>query len=103
MANVYQLIRQAILEKKQIRAMYDSLYREICPHVLGLKNGVRHVLSFQFAGESSKGLPPGGEWKCMDIDGLQILSIEDGPWHTGTRKTGKPQTCVDQVDVAVAF
>src|SRR5882724_11554948 len=63
MPGVYSLLYQAIEEKKQVIAMYDGYLREMCPHVLGSKDGVRHVLLFQFAGDSSQGLPPGGQWK----------------------------------------
>ena len=102
MASVYDLIRTAILCKKQVIAVYDGYPREMCPHVLGLKKGVRHVLSYQFGGESSRGLPPSGEWKCMQVDALSQVALRDGQWFTGTRKTNKPQSCVDQVDVEVS-
>jgi hypothetical protein len=102
MPSKFDLLRQAILERKHVRANYDGYYREMCPHLMGLKDGVRHVLSFQFAGDSSRGLPPGGQWRCMDFDGLTILSIQDGPWHTGTSHT-KPQSCIDEIEVAVPY
>jgi hypothetical protein len=105
MPDSYALVRQAILERKQIVADYDGYHREMCPHVLGMKDGVRHVLSYQFAGQSSKGLPSEGQWKCMDVDGLSQVSLREGPWFTGTRKTDKPQTCVDlqQINVQVDY
>ena len=37
--NTYELIKDAILNKKQITAVYDGYYREMCPHALGTKNG----------------------------------------------------------------
>ena len=94
MPGVYSLLYQAIEEKKQVIAMYDGYLREMCPHVLGSKDGVRHVLSFQFAGNSSQGFPAGGQWKCMDVDGLSNLSLREGLWFTGPRETGNPQPCV---------
>jgi hypothetical protein len=105
MRTVHDLLYQAIGEKKQVIADYDGYHREMCPHVLGWKNGVRHVFSYQFAGGSSQGLPPEGQWKCMDVDGLSNVSLREGPWHTGTRKTDKPQSCVDlnQIEREVAF
>jgi hypothetical protein len=103
MPDVYALLYQAIQNKQQVVATYDGYHREMCPHVLGYKDGVRHVLSFQFAGDSSKGLPPGGQWKCMDVDGLSNVSLQEGPWITGPHKTGKPQTCVDEADISVGL
>jgi hypothetical protein len=35
----YDLIRQAIIEKKGIAAVYNGQYREMCPHVIGTKKG----------------------------------------------------------------
>lgn len=103
MPDVYSLLYQAIQQRKQVTAMYDGYQRELCPHLLGSKNGVRHVLSFQFAGGSSRGLPPGGQWKCMNVDGLSNVSLRDGPWLTGQGTTGKPQTCVENVDISVGL
>ena len=55
---------------------------------------------FQFAGSSSSGLPPGGEWQCMDIAAISNVSVADGPWHTGYGHS-RPQTCVKSVDVEI--
>ena len=100
----YDLIRQAIVEKKQIHATYGGHHREMCPHVIGTKNGRAQALFFQFAGGSSSGLPPEGEWRCIPIDGLTDVSIHDGDWHSGTRQPdGPPQSCVDDIDVEVPY
>ncbi|HEV2383385.1 MAG TPA: hypothetical protein VG206_26785 [Terriglobia bacterium] len=102
MASNSELLRFAITNKKQIRAYYDGFHREMCPHAMGWKNEVHHVLSFQFAGQSSRPLPPEGQWKCMDVDGLTALAVVDGPWITGSNHS-KPQTCIDQIEVEVAY
>jgi hypothetical protein len=96
-----EILVQAINQKKRVSCYYDGYFREMCPHVIGWKNGVHHILSFQYAGQSSKGLPPGGEWKCMDVDGISQLQFIEGDWFTGPHKTGKPQVCVDQVEATV--
>jgi hypothetical protein len=97
---VYAVFRKAILERKQVIFTYQDRYREVCPHTLGLKAGKEQALVFQFAGESSKGLPPGGEWRCLILAQVKDAKIKDGPWHTGEKHTQK-QTCVDDVDVEV--
>ncbi len=99
-SDTYAIVRQAILDKRQIVAIYHGHRREMCPHVIGTKDGRARALFFQFAGSSSSGLPPGGEWRCMPIGGLTDVSTRAGRWHTmaGTR----PQTCLDVIDVAVA-
>jgi len=62
------LVKIAISEKKVI-AMYKGHYRELCPHVVGLKNGKLHGLFYQFGGSSSsKSIIPGSKanWRCIN-------------------------------------
>jgi hypothetical protein len=96
----YQLFRAAILERKQIVCEYDGCYREVCPHVLGYKDGAEKALTFQFAGESKSGLPPGGEWRSFALPDVHAARLRDGPWRTGTQH-GRPQICVDIVELDV--
>jgi hypothetical protein len=102
----YALVRQAILEKKAIHATYSGLHREMCPHVIGLKNGKEQALFYQFGGESSsRPIQPDGSkenWRCVEISKLSNVQIVAGAWHTAPDHS-RPQTCVDQIDVEVQF
>lgn len=101
----YELLKQAILKKQQVIATYDGFHREMCPHTLGYKNGRAHCLFYQFGGQSSSGpIIPGSDknWRCIPVDRLSNLVIQDGPWHTGTRHTRR-QSCIDVIDVEVSF
>jgi hypothetical protein len=100
MQDVYSVVRQAVVDKNQIVGIYRGHRREMCPHVIGTKGTMRQALFFQFAGASSSGLPPGGEWRCIPIDGLSDVSARPGEWHTGPGHS-RPQTCVGHVDVEV--
>jgi hypothetical protein len=102
MPNTYAVVRQAIIDKHQILATYKGHHREMCPHVIGTKNGRQQALFFQFAGSSSTGLPPGGEWRCLPIDGLSEVISQPGEWYTGADHS-QPQTCVDIVDVEIEY
>jgi hypothetical protein len=101
MQDAYAIVRQAILDKNVIVATYRGHFREMCPHVLGIKDGRRQALFFQFAGSSGSGLPPGGEWRCIPIRGLSDVVSRSGEWRTVA--VMQPQTCVDVVDVEVAY
>ena len=101
LSDSYAVVRQAIIDKKQVVA-YEGGRREMCPHVIGTKNGRRQALFFQFAGFTRSGLPPGGQWRCMPIDGLSEVTTREGAWHTGQQHS-RPQTCVDMIDVEVEF
>ena len=100
----YDLIRQAILEKKIVHATYKQQHREMCPHALGTKNGKQQALFYQFGGESnSRPIEPDGSsanWRCLEIAQLSNVRLFDDYWHTAPNHS-RPQTCVGDIDVEV--
>jgi hypothetical protein len=104
--NVYEIIRDAILNRKVITATYRGKTRIMCPHTLGTKNGRQQALFYQFAGESTTGLGPDGDpenWRCMFLVELSnVASQATNEWHTAPNHS-RPQTCVGQIDVEVTF
>jgi len=66
-------------ERQQILCSYNGYRREICPVILGHTRGQEKALTFQFGGESVKGLPQGGEWRC--------LFLVEGPRRQPPRRT----------------
>ena len=104
-SDTYEVVRQAITEKKQVVAEYNEHVREMCPHVIGTKNGREQALFYQFGGTSSSGtIIPGSKdnWRCIPVEGLRIIEVRDGEWHSSSDHT-KPQTCVGEVDVEVEY
>ena len=98
---IYQLIWQAIRARKQITCIYEGCHREVCPHILGYKTpGTEAVFAFQFGGESTSKLPPGGDWRCFDVARMTEVRLRDGRWYSGTRHS-RTQTCIQFVDVDV--
>ena len=87
-------------ERKQVVCVYGGLKRAICPIVLGRTKGEERTLAYQFAGQSSGGLPPGGQWKCLDLAKMTDVQLRSGQWHAGTSHK-RPQVCVDEVDLDV--
>jgi hypothetical protein len=99
----YDLLREAILERRQVTAVYRGLPREFCPHILGTKGDKQHCLGYQFGGLSTCGaIVPGSanNWRCFDVDELSQVALRDGPWFAASNWDGRP-TCVDVIDVAV--
>ncbi len=99
----YELLREAILKRRQVWAVYHGLPRAFCPHVLGTKGSEQHCLSYQFAGETTSGaITPGSpdNWRCFTVDGLAQVSLREGPWFTAPN-WDRRQTCVDVIDVEV--
>ena len=93
--------KHALLERQLVSAMYHGFRREMCPHVLGWKDGREHALFFQVGGDSSKGLPLAGAWRCLDLSELSDVSIHAGGWRTGPGYYDNPQSCVDEIDVRI--
>lgn len=96
----YDLFAEAMAGRRQILCLYDGYPRELCPIILGHTKGQEVVLTYQFAGQSKKGLPPGGQWKCLRLSKVSNVQLRDGPWHAGVSHT-RPQPCVEVVDLDV--
>jgi hypothetical protein len=92
----YQLFAQAIIERKQIVCLYERHPRELCPVILGHSQGQEKALTYQFAGSSNSGLPPGGEWRCLWLAKIKDPVLRDGPWHSSAS-----QGCVEIVDLDI--
>jgi hypothetical protein len=100
---IYDMLREAIVERRQVRAMYDGQPREFCPHVLGTKDGEAHCLGYQFGGQSTtRPITPGSpaNWRCFVVAKLTDVSLHEGPWYTAPN-WDRRQTCVEGVDVEV--
>jgi hypothetical protein len=97
---IYDLFVQAIRGGKQILCLYDGYDRELCPHIIGHTKGQEVALAYQFGGRSRSGLPPGGEWRCLQLSKVHNAQVRDGPWHAGSSHT-QPQLCVGTVDIDV--
>jgi general stress protein 26 len=100
-STAYRIIWKAIRARKEIVCSYKNRPREVFPHILGYKaSGEEAVFMFQVGGESSQPLPPGGDWRCFDLDGIADIQVREGSWRGGSRHR-QAQTCIQFVDVDV--
>lgn len=86
--------------RKQVLCTYDGYPRELCPIILGHSRGQEKALTYQFGGQSSTGLPPGGQWRCLFLSKVCNVQLRDGSWHAGDSHA-QPQGCVETVDLDV--
>lgn len=93
-------IRASMDAQSPVLCVYKGLNREICVHAIGTKNGRQKVMAYQFGGESSKGLPEGGEWRCLFVDDIESIVEIPGVWHTRDDHS-RPNTCIDEVEFEV--
>jgi hypothetical protein len=102
----YNLVRQAIVDKRSINATYKGLFRQLCPHTIGLgKDGQEQALFYQYAGQSSSGLAPAGDpsnWRCVPIATLTGAVLNDDVWQSASNHS-QIQSCVKTVDLEVAY
>lgn len=101
---MYNLIKQAIITKKQVIADYDGFHRELCPHILWRWKDWQYMcLFYQFWGQSSRGniiSDSPSNRRCIEISKLTNVSLRDWVWHSMS-KYSKEQTCVKIVDVEI--
>jgi len=99
-SEIYNLLRLAAARKQPVAAIYDSLPRLLCPHVLGRKSGRLQVFFYQFGGSSHSDLArvPEGVcgWRCLAVEKLSQVELRADAWHTEPRSPR--QTCVEEVD-----
>lgn len=94
----YQLFARALRERRPLACLYGGYRRVLCPVILGHTGDEEMALTYQFAGDSSSGLPRGGQWKCLRLARVENPQLQDGPWRTGASH-GRPQACVETVDL----
>src|SRR5438132_3073766 len=99
-SSAYKFFEEAITHRKQILCTYHGRLRELCPIILGHSQGREKALTYQFGGQSNKGLPPGGQWRCLWLSEVSNVRLRDGPSHAGDSHN-QPQGCVDVVDLDV--
>lgn len=98
----YDLIRNAVLDRDSVSALYQGHLRIFSPVLLGTKAGEPHVLGYQFGGTSHQPLRPEGSpenWRCLRVSELADVNVLPGIWHIAGKRQGS-QNCIDQVDVS---
>lgn len=89
-----RLIETAIKNKISLSFDYDGRIRHASPHEYGLdKNGEHKLMTYQYGGDSSKPLPPDGEWRCLFLNKISNLKTNDDAWHTRNDHS-RPNTCI---------
>jgi hypothetical protein len=99
--SAYDIVREALAHKRTVIAMYDGFRRELCPWAIGSRHGVQRGLFYQRGGLTSSGpVVPGApnNWRCMDLERLEILEVVDGEW-IGPTEHRRTSGCMDVVDL----
>ena len=101
---IYTLLKEAMLAKQPVSAIYKEFRRVLCPYVLGRTKGDSlRVLCYQSGGESHSGLGHKGSdenWRCIDIEKLTDVKLTEERWQSPTSRN-RPQSCVSKVEFEV--
>ena len=94
----YALIRQAILDKCCLTAVYRGRTRHFSPWTLGHDDdGNALVIAYQYGGESTAPLP---EWRSFHLARLSGVTRNDEAWPTPTEES-RVNASVTRVDAQV--
>ena len=96
----YDIVHQAILDRRSLTARYDGAVLRFSPHVLGrhADRSIR-VVAFQYAARGAAALPRGGRWRCLRLARLTRAAPNSDGWHSG-HDLRRPLRCVVQIDVS---
>jgi hypothetical protein len=99
-AVTYQIIRQAIVDRRCMSALYEYYVRVFCPRTIGKdETGTEVVEVFQYGGGCPGGLPRDGQWCCFRVGDIDWISTNGDAWRTGGNG-GERNGWVMVVDIA---
>lgn len=81
----YELLAEAISDRRRVVAYYHGHERVICPHVLGYSNRRAKLLALQCAGTTSSGPLPrsvSSRWRAMFVDEIERPAIVEGAFES---------------------
>jgi hypothetical protein len=84
-AVTYQIIRQAIVDRRCASALYENYVRVFCPRTIGKDAAGTDVVEvFQYGGGCPGGLPFSGKWCSFRVADVDCISINGDVWQAGT-------------------
>jgi predicted nucleic acid-binding protein len=98
-SEAFRLFHRAILNRRQVSMRYKGELRQICPYVLGHRDGAETLLAYQFGGASAAGGSVPG-WRCFRLSEIEAPVTQKGAWH-GAASHRKRQRCVETVYIDV--
>jgi hypothetical protein len=95
--DVFDTLREAIEKRRCVTMVAEGRRRDVAPLAIGFKGAQKRVLTFQFKGDSSSGLAPGGAWRCFSLANIDWAKINDEPWQSGNYPIAKMEASFDYV------
>ncbi len=83
----WNVLSQALTDRRAVKATYHDRLRIICPHALGWKNGRAKTLVYQTAILDHQPSHDPHGWRSLFIDDIEDPIITNDPWHTAANYT----------------
>ena len=83
----WNILHQAISQRRAIRARYHDHQRVLCPHALGWKNGRPKVLAYQTAILDHTSTTDSSGWRSMFVDEIENPLITGDQWQSADNYT----------------
>ena len=97
-----EILEQAIRGRKCVTGLHRGTERHFAPHAIGFTSEQAPAgVGVQDRGETSRQVPPRGEWRCLHLRDLSDLRLNDHRWRTLPNYSLVEQTCLKEIALAV--
>ncbi|MDQ2728105.1 MAG: IS1634 family transposase [Actinomycetota bacterium] len=103
----WDILEQALRQRRPVRLTYHGRQRTVCPHALGWKNSRAMVLAYQIGGQTSTGAPPADRqqrWRNLFVDDIAHAGLANSAttWQTANNyNASHPFNSIDQLGIAI--
>jgi predicted DNA-binding transcriptional regulator YafY len=102
----WEILEQALRQRRPVRLTYHGRRRTVCPHALGWKNGKALLLAYQSAGQAHGNLPaePQQGWRNLFVDDISdaTLAAPATAWQSADNyNASHPFNAIDRLSVAI--
>lgn len=100
----WQILQQALLQRRPVRLSYHGRERTVSPHALGWKNNRPMLLAYQAAADTTTTPDPLKQWRNFLVDEIDHITAPDptNRWETANNyNPDQPFNTIDQVHLAI--
>ncbi|MGH8993958.1 MAG: WYL domain-containing protein [Acidimicrobiia bacterium] len=105
-APTWDILEEALRQRRPVRLTYHGRQRIVCPHALGWKNNRAMLLAYQTAEHTSTGATPDDptkRWRNLFVDDIDHAALAQASrWETADNyNAAHPFNAIDQLAIAV--
>ena len=102
----WEILEQALRQRRPVRLTYHGRQRTVCPHALGWRNDRAMLLAYQSAGAHEGASPPEPRqgWRNLFVDDICDITPADAAaaWETADNyNASNPFNSIDRLSIAI--